>query len=231
MLGVTEAAAVPVMNHGRLLGVLWLRNGAAARPFDIGPLPEVLRVAGELGIALERSRTFAQERAKAEIDALTRLHNRRRVDRFLNQSFRQARESGRRFAVGLVDIDRFKRFNDSFGHQTGDDVLRIVADTMRSLTRPSDFLGRYGGEEFLSCWWTRTSRARCYAERIRQRSSVAVSYSRTVSGSCTTVSVGVATPRTIVVSNRRSSPPLRFGTVSGKKNRAQPGDTRVGRTG
>lgn len=168
-LDASEAAVVPVMNHGRLLGVLCLSNGRDEAPVGIGPLSEAMRVASELGIALERSRIFAQERAKAEMDPLTRLHNRSAMERFLNQAFRQAAESGRRFAVGLLDIDRFKGFNDSFGHQAGDDVLRIVADTMRSLTRPSDFLGRYGGEEFLFVLVdTSEQPALLYAERIRQ---------------------------------------------------------------
>ncbi|AFL76301.1 sensor domain-containing diguanylate cyclase [Thiocystis violascens] len=168
-LEASEAAVVPVMNHGRLLGVLCLSNGRDEAPVGIGPLAEVMRVASELGIALERSRIFAQERAKAEIDPLTRLHNRSAMERFLNQSFRQAAESGRRFAVGLLDIDRFKVFNDSFGHQAGDDVLRIVADTMRSLTRPGDFLGRYGGEEFLFVLLDASEQtALVYAERIRK---------------------------------------------------------------
>lgn len=168
LLGVTEAAAVPVMSNGRLQGVLWL-HGRDGEAIDIRPLPEVQRVAGELGIALERSRTFAQERAKAEIDGLTRLYNRGAVDRFLAQTFLQAADARRSFAVGLLDIDHFKRFNDTFGHQTGDDVLRIVADTMRGATRPSDFLGRYGGEEFLFVLMdTGGAGALSYAERVRR---------------------------------------------------------------
>ncbi len=194
LLGVAEAAAVPVMSHGRLLGVLWLCNGRTGTPLDIGPLPEVQRVAGELGIALERSQAFARERAKAEIDGLTRLHNRNAVDRFLSLSFRQASKSGGRFAVGLVDIDRFKSFNDSFGHQTGDDVLRIVADTMRSLTRASDLLGRYGGEEFLFVLVnTGGQGALGYAERIRQEiERRGQMLSERFPGHALTASIGVA---------------------------------------
>jgi diguanylate cyclase (GGDEF)-like protein len=108
------------------------------------------------------------ERAKAEIDALTRLPNRSAVDRFLQESFAQV-SAGRHVGIGLVDIDHFKAFNDTFGHQTGDDVLRIVADTMRGLTRPGDFLGRYGGEEFLFGLMSPSdSGAASYAERIRR---------------------------------------------------------------
>ncbi len=169
LLAVTEAAAVPVLSRGRLMGVLWLCGAKTGVPLEIGRLAEVQHVAGELGVALERSRAFSRERARAETDALTRLYNRSMVDRFLERSFRQASVSGQRFAVGLVDIDRFKGFNDNFGHQCGDDVLRIVADTMRNLTRPSDFLGRYGGEEFLFVLVNAGRQgALNYAERMRR---------------------------------------------------------------
>ncbi|MFP4077345.1 MAG: GGDEF domain-containing protein, partial [Halochromatium sp.] len=118
--------------------------------------------------ALERSRLFALERAKAEMDALTGLPNRSAIDRFLQESFAQV-SAGRHFGIGLVDIDYFKAFNDTFGHQTGDDVLRIVADTMRGLTRPGDFLGRYGGEEFLFGLMSPNALGIAgYAERIRR---------------------------------------------------------------
>jgi len=193
-LGVTVAAVVPVLNNGRLLGVLWLVNGPGASSFDIGLLLEVQRVASELGIALDRSRVFALERARAEIDALTRLSNRAAIDRFLDQVFRQSTESGLRFAVGLVDVDRFKGFNDTFGHLAGDDVLRIVADSLRGMTRPRDFIGRYGGEEFLfvlvDC---DAPGALSYAERIRagveQRGQLLL---ERFPGHPLTVSVGVA---------------------------------------
>nr|WP_240906007.1 HDOD domain-containing protein [Thiorhodococcus mannitoliphagus] len=193
-IGVSEAAAVPVMCHGRLMGVLWVSRKHAGESLELGLLPEVMRVAGELGIAIERSRTFERERAKAELDALTRLGNRGAVDRFLARAFRQGKEARRLFAVGLADIDHFKAFNDSFGHQAGDDVLRIVADTMRSLTRPTDFLGRYGGEEFLFVLMdTHLEGARIYAERIRkqieQRGQV---LAERFPGHSLTISIGVA---------------------------------------
>ncbi|MEA3639978.1 MAG: HDOD domain-containing protein [Lamprobacter sp.] len=168
LLGASVAAAIPVMSQGRLQGIICLYDPESQRPPEPSVLHEIQGVAGELGIALERSRLFAMERAKAEIDALTRLPNRSAVDRFLQEAFAQL-SSGRHFGIGLVDIDHFKAFNDTFGHQTGDDVLRIVADTMRGLTRPGDFLGRYGGEEFLFGLMSPSeSGAASYAERIRR---------------------------------------------------------------
>ena len=167
MLGVSVAAAIPVMSQGRLQGLLCLYDPESRPPPVSAVLHEIQCVAGELGIALERSRLFALERAKAELDDLTQLPNRRAVDRFLEESFAQL-SSGRHFGIGLVDIDYFKVFNDTFGHQTGDDVLRIVADTMRGLTRPGDFLGRYGGEEFLFGLMSSNALGIAgYAERIR----------------------------------------------------------------
>jgi len=168
VLGTTEAAAVPVLSNGRLLGLLWIFDPGAAGLPSLIVLSEVARVAAELGIALERSRTFAAERAKAETDPLTRLANRGALDRFLTQSFQRTVSAGRWFSVGMIDIDHFKRFNDTFGHQSGDDVLRIVADGMRGLTRPRDFLARYGGEEFLFVLLDTDARGTVsYAERIR----------------------------------------------------------------
>lgn len=168
MLGVSVAAAIPVMSQGRLQGLLCLYDPESRQPPISAVLHEIQGVAGELGIALERSRLFAQERAKAEMDDLSGLPNRRAVDRFLQESFAQL-SAGRHFGIGLVDIDHFKTFNDTFGHQAGDDALRIVADTMRGLTRPGDFLGRYGGEEFLFGLMSSNALGVAgYAERIRR---------------------------------------------------------------
>ncbi len=168
MLGASVAAAIPVMSQGRLQGLICLYDPESRQPPVSAVLHEIQCVAGELGIALERSRLFALERAKAEMDALTGLPNRSAIDRFLQESFAQA-SAGRHFGIGLVDIDYFKAFNDTFGHQTGDDVLRIVADTMRGLTRPGDFLGRYGGEEFLFGLMSPNALGIAgYAERIRR---------------------------------------------------------------
>jgi two-component system cell cycle response regulator len=163
------AAAVPVLSNGRLQGLLCLcRDGAGGR-VDAAGLMEVQQVAGELGIALARCRVFAMERARAEFDSLTRLHNRSAADSFLARAFREANDLGRRVAVGLVDIDHFKGFNDTFGHQAGDDVLRIVAGTLRGATRPGDFIGRYGGEEFLFVLMDADEQgASLYGERIRR---------------------------------------------------------------
>ncbi len=97
----------------------------------------------ELGAALERIQTLATT------DELTRLANRRHMGEVLKaESTRHARQ-GEGFCLALIDIDHFKRINDTWGHATGDDVLRASADLMRGAVRASDLLARWGGEEFL----------------------------------------------------------------------------------
>ena len=82
-------------------------------------------------------------------DPLTEALNRSAMAQvFARESYRASR-TGRTFALAMVDIDHFKRFNDTYGHVTGDNVLRFLVTTMRAIVRQGDLVGRYGGEEFL----------------------------------------------------------------------------------
>lgn len=82
-------------------------------------------------------------------DGLTQLKNRREIDRLLNLECVRADRYGNPLSVMMLDIDHFKRVNDIHGHQTGDDVLRVVAQTIKQNIRETDIAGRYGGEELL----------------------------------------------------------------------------------
>jgi diguanylate cyclase (GGDEF)-like protein len=85
----------------------------------------------------------------AEYDALTGTKNRRMFDEHLARLWQQAIENGRTIAVLLIDVDYFKKYNDRYGHQAGDQALRRVAETLQTFVdRPLDVLARYGGEEF-----------------------------------------------------------------------------------
>ncbi|MGE0322551.1 MAG: diguanylate cyclase [Polyangiaceae bacterium] len=84
-------------------------------------------------------------RRSAEIDPLTGLHNRRTLESALRAYY----EGCERFAILFLDVDHFKRINDTYGHDVGDEVLRQVSRCLKDGIRPGDALGRYGGEEFL----------------------------------------------------------------------------------
>jgi two-component system cell cycle response regulator len=120
------------------------------KPFDAHELRARLLV-GERILNLQDDLIAAQEelRFRATHDALTGIPNRAMVmDMLRSELFRQAREQ-RPFGIAMVDIDHFKKINDTYGHLCGDEVLRAVARRMKDCIRPYDAIGRYGGEEFL----------------------------------------------------------------------------------
>jgi diguanylate cyclase (GGDEF)-like protein len=88
-------------------------------------------------------------RREAIIDPLTRLWNRRGTLMFLRNTMKQADASHQEMAIGIVDIDNFKRINDLHGHPIGDEALRKAAQVMTSMLRHDDIAGRFGGDEFL----------------------------------------------------------------------------------
>lgn len=81
-------------------------------------------------------------------DALTGIANRRAFDQMLNQQLSQIDNGGDGCCLLLIDIDHFKKFNDKYGHQSGDKVLRFVATVLKKMTKGQDFVARHGGEEF-----------------------------------------------------------------------------------
>lgn len=86
----------------------------------------------------------------AMIDTLTRLANRRYIESELEVRIQERKRYNLPFGLLFMDIDHFKRFNDDYGHDVGDRALMTVANTLRSLARPYDLIGRWGGEEFIA---------------------------------------------------------------------------------
>lgn len=106
--------------------------------------------------------------AEAMTDALTGVANRSMFDKTLQQQMAEAVASGEPLALVLADIDHFKNFNDQWGHQTGDQVLRLVAEVMKANVKGQDMLARYGGEEFaIILPDTTIENAHMLADRIR----------------------------------------------------------------
>jgi len=98
--------------------------------------------------ALKLGETLAQLRQLAQRDELTRLLNRREFSRILNEEWDRSMRFKRPFVLVMVDIDHFKKINDTYGHQVGDEVLRHVASLLAGQVRNVDRVARYGGEEF-----------------------------------------------------------------------------------
>jgi len=165
---VDEFLLVPVLNQNRLIALLYIDNEKTKSALTSNSIAQITPIIHELGVALNNAKRFQLEKKRAEVDALTGLLNKRMVTEYLTATFKEDKEQLSKVAVGFIDIDFFKKFNDSCGHEAGDDVLKIVAQIMLTLTRPSDFIGRYGGEEFVFVLRNTTAKgAQCYAERIR----------------------------------------------------------------
>jgi len=123
----------------------------------------------ELALALQNAITFDRLSTMAVTDSLTGLHNHRFCEEFVRKHLMAAQRSKRNCGFLLVDIDHFKGFNDRFGHQAGDAVLRGVATALLASIRAADLAGRYGGEEFMVALpGADLPTAQVVAERIRQ---------------------------------------------------------------
>jgi diguanylate cyclase len=123
------------------------------------------RASGEVNSLKQNLETVQRE---AMTDALTNIPNRKSFDTRLREAARDSMETGEPLSLLLADIDFFKRFNDMFGHQIGDQVLRLVARTLTDSVKGRDTPTRFGGEEFaIILPQTRMDDARTVAEQIR----------------------------------------------------------------
>jgi diguanylate cyclase (GGDEF)-like protein len=110
----------------------------------------------------------------SSVDSLTGLHNRRSLMLRLSDEVERSRSHGHPFALLMIDVDHFKRYNDAHGHLAGDLVLRTVADVLKSELRADDLAARYGGEEFVVLLpRTDLDRAAHVAERLRRHAEEA----------------------------------------------------------
>jgi diguanylate cyclase (GGDEF)-like protein len=189
-------AAVPIVAGDKTVGVLSAtdkRDGSAFDRHDTLAL-RTFGVSAALALVASRSETEAHRLAyAATIDSLTGLFNRSYFDARLHQEVERAKRSGSSLTVLMVDIDDFKPVNDTYGHQTGDAVLRMVGRVLQSAVRVFDICARYGGDEIAILMPSSdASSATACAERIRRKIA---DYSREPNAPSLppfTVSIGVA---------------------------------------
>jgi diguanylate cyclase (GGDEF)-like protein len=162
-------ALLPLTRHNKLIGSLNLGSSNKERFLSHTATDFLQRLSAIVAISLEN--TVNQERLKSVglTDTLTGINNRRFFDQRIEEEIARSKRTSLPLTCLLLDIDYFKRINDTYGHQTGDCVLADVAKIIQSQLRTTDVLARYGGEEF-SVLLTNTEKkdALDIAERIRE---------------------------------------------------------------
>jgi diguanylate cyclase (GGDEF)-like protein len=128
-------------------------------------------------------------------DQLTGIPNRRSFDNRMDLEWKRSTREKKPLSVMIIDVDKFKNYNDTFGHQQGDVALQTVASTVKkSLSRSTDFAARWGGEEFVILLpTTDATGAGLVAEKVRREIEKAVVPCDNAKGEKITVSVGVST--------------------------------------
>ena len=189
---------LPLVAQGEALGVLHLECKRPSTPGgDDDPMPGLVRQAvavGErLSLAIANLRLRDALRRQSIRDPLTGLFNRRYMEESLEREFRRAVRLEQPVSVVMLDIDRFKRFNDTFGHQAGDTMLRAIGELLHRCTRAEDVACRYGGEEFaIISTGSAVADATQWAERVREElKHVVVKHAGQVMGTVT-LSFGIA---------------------------------------
>lgn len=165
--------------------------GSLMTAFAVAFVALALVLAGQLR---RRMRAESELALLARTDGLTGLNNRRTLGEILDQEWRRARRTRSVFSLLFVDVDRFKAYNDIYGHQAGDDALAAVAKCIgENLRRPGDSAARYGGEEFLVVLPdTPPQGAAAIGERIRLAiSDLRIEHTESEFG-CVTASIGAA---------------------------------------
>jgi diguanylate cyclase (GGDEF)-like protein len=140
---------MPLGTAGHLDGFLAVIGPpVAARQFEDADL-DFLRALGDRAAgALHNARLYAETTSAASLDGLTGLLNHATFKRSLDDLLRESLRTGQALSLAMLDADHFKRCNDTHGHPFGDRVLVALAQTIRTFVRPTDLVGRWGGEEF-----------------------------------------------------------------------------------
>jgi diguanylate cyclase (GGDEF)-like protein len=165
--GSGSAMVAPLILNEELLGLLSLTSSSMAA-FDEADQRLLMSFANTTTTALRNAMLHAKVQQLAITDSLTEIYNRRGFFDLGRREIDRALRFGRPLSAIMIDIDGFKEVNDTFGHTVGDQVLRIIAERLRTSVREVDILGRYGGDEFVILLpETEPHSAVAAAERIR----------------------------------------------------------------
>ena len=179
----------PIISKNRMVGILALSTKEAGGHYSREEIDLIALLAKESAVAIENAQIYTTAEVKANTDELTGLYNHRYLQESLNKEIQECSISGEDFSLLFIDLDFFKTYNDIYGHVLGDEILKDVAQIIKSSIRDTDIGGRYGGDEFAAILRnTSVEGAKAAAERIRSRLETRMSDK----GFLVTCSIGIA---------------------------------------
>lgn len=135
----------PIKSKGKVSGILYMENNLTNNAFTPERIEPLRIISSQAAISIENARLFEM----ATTDGMTKLYVHRYFQHLLDQEMQHSRRYKKQFSLIMMDIDNFKSFNDTYGHQLGDEVLKNVARAIKNILRANDIAARYGGEEFV----------------------------------------------------------------------------------
>ncbi len=191
---ILSSALMPLTRHNILIGSLHLGSRDPQRYSHHVATDYITHMASVISVCVENCINQETLRRLSIIDMLTRVHNRRSFDQELLKELSRATRNKAPLSCLFLDLDHFKRINDTHGHQTGDRVLREAAKLIKSQLRKTDLIARYGGEEFAALLpGCDPERASQVAETIRAAIAEHLFTSEDGDAVPLTVSIGVST--------------------------------------
>ncbi len=183
----------PILAQGETLGMVHFQATDETPQMDASELSFKTTFAAQVGLSIANIRLREALRTQSVRDSLTGLYNRRYLEETLEREVRRAARAAQSLGFLMIDLDHFKNFNDTYGHEAGDAVLRETALFLAKGIRAEDFVCRFGGEEFVVILPTadlESSRARAERLRLKMR-ELTIMYQGKSLG-IVTISVGVA---------------------------------------
>ena len=144
---ISSEICVPILKNDNILGILNVESNRNI-PLNENDSSLLKALAGTVAVAIDNARLHGQVKAMAVTDAVSGLYNRHAFEEFLTTEIKRANRYGNIFSLIIFDIDSFKRYNDTWGHPSGDVRLKSTADLIRTNQRQYDIAARYGGDEF-----------------------------------------------------------------------------------
>ncbi|NQT23614.1 MAG: sensor domain-containing diguanylate cyclase [Candidatus Omnitrophica bacterium] len=185
---------IPLKSKDKVLGAILVDNVFTKKPITKSDIRILTMFGNHVGLAIENSRLYEKTVLLSKTDWLTKLWNSGEFHKRLGSSIEKAKLSETPLSLVMIDVDNFKIYNDTLGHQKGDAALRRAAQILNEKSRQGDIVTRYGGEEFCIIMpYTDNKDAKLIAERLREEiETFFTKHSRADKVPILTISLGIA---------------------------------------